>query len=200
MALSFLKNIRSWRYKSDPISVASPLIVTIPAAMKEITVVVEPDVAGTGTLDITAKVHESPAVTLNTLTSIDIATSPKADIVDAGSYSELIFTPPASTNIVVAVVDGGAGYAYADADPDTITTTASKWGSVLAGDVVTISGSTIPANDGTYTVASATATVLTLVGTDVLTAGTLDTTGTIAIDRPSIITTTTYIVHIQAKK
>lgn len=83
--------------------------------------------------------------------------------------------------IVSATTDGGAGYTYADADPDTITTTSSKWASVVAGDIVTISGSS--ANDGEYTVASATGTVITLVGTDTLTAGSNDTTATIAVNR-----------------
>jgi hypothetical protein len=83
--------------------------------------------------------------------------------------------------IVASVVDGGSGYDFADVNPDTITTTGAKWASVLPGDIAIVSGST--SNDGSYTVASATGTVLTLIGTDTLTAEVDNTVATIEIHR-----------------
>lgn len=83
--------------------------------------------------------------------------------------------------IVAATVEGSSGYTFADGNPDTITSNNSLFASVLAGDIVTVSGSTN--NDGTYTVASATGTVITLIGTDTLTAEVDNTTCTIAVNR-----------------
>lgn len=59
---------------------------------------------------------------------------------------------------------------FADADPDTITRTTNSWitDGVVAGDVITITNSTN--NNGSYTVASRTALVATLVASDTLTA------------------------------
>ena len=60
--------------------------------------------------------------------------------------------------------------AFADAGPDTITRVGGSWISdgVTAGSVVTVAGSA--SNDGSYTVASRTALVLTLIATDTLVA------------------------------
>jgi hypothetical protein len=59
---------------------------------------------------------------------------------------------------------------FANAGPDTITRASGSWISdgVTAGDIITITGSV--SNDGSYTVASRTATIATLVATDELTA------------------------------
>ncbi len=59
---------------------------------------------------------------------------------------------------------------FADANPDTITRASGSWvtDGVVAGDVIIITGSA--SNDGSYTVASVTALVATLVATDELTA------------------------------
>ena len=59
--------------------------------------------------------------------------------------------------------------AFANANPDTITRAGGSWISdgVAAGDIITITGSV--SNNGSFTVASRTATVITLVATDTLT-------------------------------
>lgn len=60
--------------------------------------------------------------------------------------------------------------AFADADPDTITRAAGNWTTdgVVAGTVITITGSA--SNDGVYTCAIPGTTVMTLVATDTLVA------------------------------
>lgn len=78
---------------------------------------------------------------------------------------EYIFEPSK-----LAVLTGAATLTFADADPDTITRSTGSWLSegFAAGDQIRVSGST--SNDGDYTIASLTATVLTLVATDTLAA------------------------------
>jgi hypothetical protein len=65
---------------------------------------------------------------------------------------------------------GVGNLTFADADPDTIERSAGSWiaDGVTEGDVLIITNSV--SNNGSYTVASRTATVVTLVATDTLTA------------------------------
>lgn len=85
---------------------------------------------------------------------------------------------------IVAAATDAAGYVFADANPDTITAqTGTPWGSVVAGDIVTITSAEDAGNNGSYTVASATSTAITLVGTDAVVANASDTTASIAIHR-----------------
>lgn len=73
----------------------------------------------------------------------------------------------ANTEVTLAAT---GNLTFADANPDTITRASGSWvtDGVTTGDYIVISGSTL--NDGTFTVASANATALTLVATDTLTA------------------------------
>ena len=73
-----------------------------------------------------------------------------------------------STEIINAT---GNTITFADADPDTITRASGDWTTLFAvGDVITITNST--SNDGSYTIASLTSTVITLVTADTLAAET----------------------------
>lgn len=67
-------------------------------------------------------------------------------------------------------LQGGPDLTFADADPDTITRSAGSWiaDGFVAGMVITVSGSA--SNDGTFTIDSLTATVLTLDAGDTLVA------------------------------
>ena len=63
---------------------------------------------------------------------------------------------------------------FADANPDTITTTSTWSPLMVAGDVFKVSGTTL--NEGTYTVASHSGTLITLVAGDALAAETISCT------------------------
>lgn len=67
-----------------------------------------------------------------------------------------------------AAMTGGPTLQYIDANPDTITRSAGSWDddNFFNGDTIEISGSA--SNDGTYTIASHTTTVLTLIMGDTL--------------------------------
>lgn len=85
---------------------------------------------------------------------------------------------------------------FADAGPDTITRTSGSWitDGVTAGSVIVITGST--SNDGSYTVASRTALVATLIATDTLTAeGPVAATATAYDGFKRTIASVTYSFH-----
>lgn len=71
---------------------ATVLSVNLPRNITNVSMVIEPDVAGTGNVVVTGKVAGSPEV-VTTVGTITIAASPKHDLLEAGSFSELIFTP-----------------------------------------------------------------------------------------------------------
>lgn len=130
------------------------------------------------------KVVSQDSATQLTLNVTDITTAFAGETgIDFEVVRPSMFAQYRFDEIVAAATDAGAGYTFADADPDTITATTSIFGSVAAGDIVTVASASNSLNNGTFTVASATATELTLVGTDTLTASSNDTTATIAINR-----------------
>lgn len=73
---------------------------------------------------------------------------------------------------------------FADADPDTITRDSGSWltDGFLVGQTITVANANTSANNGTYTIDSLTATVITLVSGDTLTADASDSTATITGD------------------
>lgn len=82
---------------------------------------------------------------------------------------------------------GGATIAYADANPDTITRSSGDWTAdgVDVGDRITFTHTAANANDNiTYTVASLTATVLTLVADDAVTAVGASTVTACVVQKP----------------
>lgn len=82
-------------FESVPTAVATPIIVPLPRHLINISIVIVTDIAGTGTVKVTAKVADSPDVPM-ALPDIDVAT-PKHDLLDTGSFSELTFAPTIAT-------------------------------------------------------------------------------------------------------
>lgn len=80
----------------------------------------------------------------------------------------------------------GAGYgslAFADANPDTITaTTAGAFAYLPVGTTISIGGATAAGNNGTFTIAANTGTVITLAAGDALTADAADAGATLVAD------------------
>jgi len=142
--------------------VAGDLVIITEAASayRGVYKVISKDSATVLTLDTTDK-------TFTSVSSINF------DIVRAGMYLQY-------KNESITLGSTG-NITFANAGPDTITRASGSWitDAVSAGDIITISGST--SNDGSYTVASRTTTVITLVGTDELTA-----------EGPVAVTTTAY--------
>lgn len=77
---------------------------------------------------------------------------------------------PHYSNATQVTASGGRTLTFADANPDTITASSGDFTSegYVAGQQLTVANST--SNDGTYTIASVTSTVITLISTDTLVA------------------------------
>ncbi len=83
------------------------------------------------------------------------------------AYARHLPHVPAATQVVAS---GGRTLTFADVNPDTITASSGSFVSdgYLAGQQLTVTGTTL--NDGTYTLATVAATVLTLILSDTLVA------------------------------
>lgn len=82
-------------YVSVDTPIATPLVVPIAENVGQISIVISTDIAGTGTVKVTAKVAGSPDVP-TALPDIDVAT-PTHQLLDVGSFSELTFAPTLAT-------------------------------------------------------------------------------------------------------
>ena len=110
--------------------------------------------------------------------------------------TSLLVTTETHTKASFTIDTTGNTVTFADANPDTITRANGSWltDGLANGDQFSIAGSTL--NNGTYTIAGLTATVITLIGGDTLVAETA-TTVTITFDALNVYsiypTTITYL-------
>lgn len=95
--------------------------------------------------------------------------SPAADTIVMTSHGYATGDGPLFLSGATAAMTGDPDLTFADADPDTITRAAGSWitDGFEAGMLITVDSAS---NDGTFTIASLTATVITLIGSDTLVA------------------------------
>ena len=97
--------------------------------------------------------------------------------------------PGVTADIAAPAVLTTGDLSYADSDPDTITRASGSWidDGVRAGSQLVIVGGT---NAGTYTVASATALIATLVASDTLIAGGPESVTSVTMQNKSMLVST----------
>ena len=137
------------------VPIATPGTIGV-ANRSSINLVVDTDVAGSGTLEIFAKIGSSSWI--DTTQSIDLAAATGTIVsVTGGPYSTLKLEPTP----VAGKIETQTDFVF-DAAGKTITTVAGTFTGFADGDVITVSGTTL--NDGVYTIVGApTLTVITVV-------------------------------------
>jgi hypothetical protein len=158
----------NFKYRSADTASTVPLVVDMDSNVRDATIVITSNKANaTGTFDVTARVSSSPFIAFGTPLSIDIATAPEFTAVPAGSFSGLTFTPNSivgdtltETDISFDVINVQDTDFVFDSVGKTITTISGDFSVYAVGATVVITGSV--SNDGTYTVLTATTTVLTV--------------------------------------